>query len=315
MSSAEPLTVPETVSLFQQPWWLRAVAPRSWGVVEGWIGGELRARMPYTVERRMGLTLLKMPPLTQTLGPWFAPVNAKYATQLTRQKELMNELLAQLPPFDHFHQNFHPSVSNWLPLYWRGFRQTTRYTYVLSDLSDTEAIWDDCTTAVRNQVRRARESVEVRTGLTVERFLDLHEATFRRQGLPMPYGRDVVRRVDRSCAAQGARRIIYAEDASGRLHAAAYVVWDERCAYYLMGGSDPQLRGSGAMSLVLWEAIRFAATVAKSFDFEGSMLEPVERFFRGFGAVQTPYFEVTGSSRRMKVLSAGSDLVKSVFTG
>jgi hypothetical protein len=29
------------------------------------------------------------------------------------------------------------------------------------------------------------------------------------------------------------------------------------------------------------------------FDFHGSMLRPVERFFRGFGARQTPYLSVT----------------------
>lgn len=315
MSSAEPLTVPETVSLFQQPWWLRAVAPRRWGVVEAWIGGDLRARMPYVVERRMGLTLLKMPPLTQTLGPWFAPSAGKYVSRLGRQKELMNELVAQLPPFDHFHQNLHPSVTNWLPLYWRGFEQTTRYTYRLDDLSDEEAVWKGCSDVLRNQVRKAKKTVEVKTGLSIERFLDLHEATFRRQGLPLPYSRDLVRRLDRACAAQDARRIFHAEDAQGRVHAAVYVVFDDRCAYYLMSGSDAELRKSGALALLLWRAIRFAATVTKSFDFEGSMLEPVERFFRAFGAVQTPYFEVTGSSRRMRVLNAGRDLVKSVFTG
>ena len=29
------------------------------------------------------------------------------------------------------------------------------------------------------------------------------------------------------------------------------------------------------------------------FDFEGSMLRPVERFFRGFGSLQTPYLRVS----------------------
>jgi hypothetical protein len=43
----------------------------------------------------------------------------------------------------------------------------------------------------------------------------------------------------------------------------------------------------------MWEAIKFASTVTKRFDFEGSMIEPVERFFRAFGAKQTPYFALT----------------------
>src|SRR5919106_2186938 len=64
-------------------------------------------------------------------------------------------------------------------------------------------------------------------------------------------------------------------------------------ASYLMGGSDPRLRTSGAMSLLMWEAIKFAGQVARRFDFEGSMLQPVERFFRAFGARQVPYARLT----------------------
>jgi hypothetical protein len=60
-----------------------------------------------------------------------------------------------------------------------------------------------------------------------------------------------------------------------------------------MGGSDPELRNSGANSLCMWEAIKFASTVTKAFDFEGSMIESVERFFRAFGARQVPYFQIS----------------------
>ena len=73
---------------------------------------------------------------------------------------------------------------------------------------------------------------------------------------------------------------------------AAIIFWNPDSAYYLMGGRNPKLRSSGATSLCMWEAIQFSASVTKSFDFEGSMNEPVERFFRAFGAVQTPYFSI-----------------------
>ena len=66
-----------------------------------------------------------------------------------------------------------------------------------------------------------------------------------------------------------------------------------------MGGGDPDLRNSGAASLCVWEAIKFASTVTKSFDFEGSMHEPIERFFRAFGAEQRPYFEVSHTPSKL----------------
>src|SRR5690606_13716638 len=85
------------------------------------------------------------------------------------------------------------------------------------------------------------------------------------------------------------------EDGGGRQHAGVYIVWDSESAYYIMGGGDPELRNSGATSYCMWEAIRFSATVSRRFDFEGSMIEPVERFFRAFGAELTPYFQISRS--------------------
>ena len=81
-------------------------------------------------------------------------------------------------------------------------------------------------------------------------------------------------------------------DSQGRVHAAVYVAWADNTAYYLMGGSEPHLRGSGAQLLALWEAIIFSSSVVKRFDFEGSMLPQVEHGFRGFGAKQRPYFSI-----------------------
>jgi hypothetical protein len=60
-----------------------------------------------------------------------------------------------------------------------------------------------------------------------------------------------------------------------------------------MAGGDPDLRASGAHSLLLWRALETAAEVAPSFDFGGSMIESIERFFRAFGGEQRRFFRMT----------------------
>ena len=60
-----------------------------------------------------------------------------------------------------------------------------------------------------------------------------------------------------------------------------------------MGGGNPILRNSGAMSLVLWEAIKEASLHNDRFDFEGSMEKSIEYFFRSFGTTQVPYFNIS----------------------
>ncbi|QIZ69365.1 GNAT family N-acetyltransferase [Oxynema aestuarii AP17] len=302
-------TILEVNSIFQQPWWLDAVAPNSWNAVEVKKNDRLIARLPYVVKQKYGLTMLTMPKLTQTLGTWLESSNAKYAKQLSQQKDLMNSLISQLPSYDYFCQNFHYSITNWLPFYWQGFTQTTRYTYVIETLNDLDTVWAGFQENIRKEIRKAKKKVIVNTDLDIEEFLNINSLTFQRQGKKLPYSREFVRRLDTACTEHQSRKTFFAEDAQGHIHAAIYIVWDENSAYYLMGGADPKLRNSGATSLLMWEAIQFAATVTKKFDFEGSMIESVERFFRAFGARQLPYFQVTRMSQRMKLLRSGRDML------
>src|SRR5215211_6055781 len=63
-----------TSTLFEQPWWLDAVAPGAWGAVEVSSDGRVVARLPYVTEKGLGLRGLNMPPLTrfgETLRPYF----------------------------------------------------------------------------------------------------------------------------------------------------------------------------------------------------------------------------------------------------
>lgn len=299
-------------SIFQQHWWLDAVAPGKWNSVEVKKGGEIKAWMPYVEKRCLGIKTLTMPPLTQTLGPWFVPSEAKYSKQLAHQKDLFTDLIEQLPSCDYFFQRFHYSISNWLPFYWQGFKQTTLYTYVIEDLTDLDKVWSGFQENIRTDIRKASKLVVCRTDMDIDYFLDINTLTFKRQGRKLPYKRELVHRLDAACVVHNARQIFFAEDKQGRVHAAIYIVWDEQSCYYIMGGTSPELRNSGANSLLMWEAIKFAATVTNKFDFEGSMIEPVERFFRAFGARQVPYFQITRMGVRTKFFMFGLDMTKTL---
>jgi hypothetical protein len=283
------------IPLFSRGWWLDGVAGETgWDVALVERGGTIVAALPYIAKRRLRLRIVTQPPLTQSLGPWLADSDVRSSTRLAFEKDAMGELVAQLPQYDRFVQNWHYSRTNWLPFYWQGFRQTTKYTYVLKDLSDQAALWSGLQANIRGDIRKAesRYALRVREDLPLSNFVALNRMTFSRQGKSLPYSETLVRSLDNSCVRRGARKILIAVDEQGRPHAGVYIVWSERSAYYLIGGGDPELRSSGATSLCMWEAIKFASTVAQQFDFEGSMLEPVERFFRAFGAEQVPYFNV-----------------------
>jgi hypothetical protein len=288
--------------IFSQPWWLDATAgDDNWDVAIVEVNKAIVAVLPYTYKRRFGFKILSQPPLTQKLGPWILDGGASYSIELSKDINLLNELMKQLPNFDYYAQNWSFDQSNWLPFYWNNFKQATFYTYILPDLSDEKALWDGFKDNTKWEIRKASNKfgLQVRNDLSLEDFLRLNDLSYKRQGLKPPCAYSYLKRLDQACVSRGARKIFIAVDDQGRQHAGIYLVWDKNSAYYLMGGGDPELRNSGATSLCLWEAIQFSRTVTKSFDFEGSMLKTVERFFRSFGAIQTPYFNVSKASSRL----------------
>jgi len=283
--------------IFHQPWWLDAVAPGRWDAATIERGGRTVAALPFVVRGPRRLRVLSQPPLTPFLGPWVAEEDgAKYDTALRGQLELQALLERKLPAAVAFHQNFSPSSMNCLPFIWAGYRAEIRYTYQLRDLSSEQALWAGLAGNIRREIRKATRQLEVREVSDVDRFHHVWAKTFERQGVAAP-DRRRLERIDAACAKRDIRSILFACDEADKVHAVAYTVRDRRTTYYLMGGGDPHLRTSGAGSLLLWEAIRRASADSQVFDFEGSMLRPVERFFRAFGGRQTPYPHVSRATR------------------
>jgi hypothetical protein len=127
-------------------------------------------------------------------------------------------------------------------------------------------------------------------------FYRVHNLSYARQGKKPPVSFDLLSSLDAALVVRGQRAMFFARDrASGQVHGVAYLIWDRQSAYYIMAGDDPALRQSGASVLLAWEAIQYTHAVLKLsvFDFAGSMIKPIERVRRQFGARQIPYLRVS----------------------
>jgi hypothetical protein len=235
-----------------------------------------------------------MPPLTPKLGILFAPSTAKYAERLSHEQRMVELLIEHLPSYITFRNTFHETFTDWLPFFWEDFAQTTRYTYMLEDLADMEAVWAGMREARRRAIRKAeKQNISVCEIDDIEYFHHLTTKSFSRQAMAMPYSLELVAAIDNALKTNAGRRLTIAEDSQGRVHACDYLAYDDRLGVSLLGGADPELRSSGAQVLLEWESIKFSSTKANKFDFEGSMIQDIEHFMRGFGATQTPYFDIS----------------------
>jgi len=155
-----------------------------------------------------------------------------------------------------------------------------------------EKVWNDTNANIKTDVRKAQKILNVVNDLPFEEFYRIILFTYKRQNLEVRYTYKFLKGILDKAFEKNVGKIFCAVDSQSRCHAVVFLVWDKNTAYYLVGGADPELRNSGAASLCVWEAIKFSATVSSSFDFEGSMVEGIERFFRGFGAKQKPYSRI-----------------------
>lgn len=283
----------KSIPLFSRDWWLDTVCGEDkWDVL--WLEdkGKVQAVIPLYIPHK---GIVSMPPFTQTMGPWFAPVaeDMKYTSFLSRRQALCRLFIEKLKPYPHFLQNFHYDVTDWLPFYWNGYTQTTRYTYLLNNLNEPDKIRENMSLHTRRNIIKAkdRHHILVKKGIPAEEFISVLRKTFQRQGLSSR-NENILTAAIHKCREREQGDLWGGYDPEGNLHSAIFVAWQESSAYYLAGGGDPAYRSSGAHSLLMWEAIQFTAGKSEKFDFEGSMLPGVERFFREFGAVQTPYFTI-----------------------
>ena len=284
----------DNIPVFSRDWWLDAACgTNNWDVILIQEKDNIQAALPYYLLRPR---IISMPPYTQTMGIWFAPHSddTKYISAQERRQCLCMQIIAQLMPYKCFLQNFHYDFTDWLPFYWNNYLQTTRYTYLLKDLQNPDRLWENMSQHTRRNIKKAKERfhITVKQGISADDFLQILKQTFERQRKKNTQDINALRRLINVCRKRNQGELWGGYDQQGRLHAVAFVVWQKQSAYYIAGGGDPSLRQSGAHSLVLWEAIQYVAGYSDVFDFEGSMLPGVERFFREFGGIQTPYFSI-----------------------
>lgn len=306
--------ITNTNSLFEEEWWLNAVAPGTWKSIELKDKNDnVYARFPYCEQKKYGKTLIGKPVMTQTLGVFIKETGAKTTKKLGREKEILTEIIKKLP--NGISQDIYLDSNNqyFLPFYWFNYKISPAISYRINDLSDEKKIWSGFKENIKTDIKKAQKQLNVRDDLSIETLIDIQVKTFKRQNRRLPYDPQIVRNIDEAAQKRGQRKLLCAVDQQDRIHAAAYFVYDERRCYYLIGGGDPELRNSGAGALLVWEGIKFASTVSKVFDFEGSMVQDIERFFRGFGGEPVTFYRVTKLKGVLRFLDAVKPIIKKIL--
>lgn len=289
-------------SIYNQRWWIDIVTHGQARLLGCFSSNNLLGGLPIWPCSTLGVPRLRQPPLTPYWGPLLAPLEGKAVTRLSNEMHILRAMADALDPWPDVTMQFHPSLSNWLPFHWNGFTQVTRYTYRIHDLSDMKQVEKACDENVPKQVRKAqRNGVMLRDMIDPMDIMGLHSMSMANQGARE--SAEIVAfwpLLSRAAQDHGCLFTTQAHDAEGNVHSACAAVWDDRYAYGIYNGNDPRFRRSCGGMLTFWRILELAGNYGIGFDFEGSSIEPVEKFFRQFGGELCPFMLVTrGASRRL----------------
>lgn len=235
------------------------------------------------------------PKLTPQLGILLLPedLKVKYSTRLSKDMDVITTIIESLPKFKQFNYGFSYNFTNLVPFIWNDFNIKLRYTYVIEDLSNLDEVFSNFQYDCKYLIKRAlKNNIIIRDDYSIKDFYNVNKMTFDRQKMDMPYSLEFLEELDKNLTEKNCRKMFFAENSSGELVAATYLVYDNNCTYYLMGGADPEYRKLGVQTLLVWESIKFAASIKTKFDFEGSMIKSIEKSFREFGGKQNIIYNV-----------------------
>jgi hypothetical protein len=278
--------------VFCYSWWLEAITNSHFKILVSIEQEEIVAGIPIAFDE---LNKVNEPPVTRTLGVLYKPQeHLPEHKQISNQRKWLSALLEQFPLEDFVQMCTHHNFTDWLPFRWKGFKQTTRYTYITDFRNNnTDKLWKSLSRLQKRMVNKALEN-----GIGVEEtddFALLYHfecLSYERQGLKFRIPFENLKFLDDAIKKNGNRSIFKAIDKSGKVHAMLYVAFNKRSAYALLSGSDPELRNMGGHTLVTWEAIKFFCNKVTFYNFGGSDIELIEKHLRGFGGTLTPYFHI-----------------------
>ncbi|MBR2196481.1 MAG: GNAT family N-acetyltransferase [Salinivirgaceae bacterium] len=287
----------DRLPIFFRSWWLDVVCEGGeWRAEAHQTGGEYDSVFVYFLKCKFGLKYIVMPPLTQFLGDY-----SFIDRELGQYKPISNYYIDQLPRTAFTSICMSHTFQYWSPYKWRGFDETTRYSLVINDLTDLNAVYRNFEDSKQRNIRKAAAKFKVATGLSASDFYEFFE---KNCGSKVEYSRQMFEKLHRECIINNSGTIFYAADENSAVCGVLFVVWDNQSMYALTYSFDNEARKSGVGDLLMFEAMKLASDKHLAFDFEGSMIENVEQSYRRFGSEPVGYHKISRANPIFRIINS-----------
>jgi len=250
----------------------------------------------------LGRKALITPPFWPNVGPLIRPLKGKTVNKITRAKGVITAWIEYLETsgYSKIELGLPPEIIDLQPAIWAGWDVNVRYTYRLNLAQNEAEIFAGYEDKLKTLLRNGEKAPFVSGQVPIK----VDSAKLISEGL------EEKNALAHRAIFAGILNAISEEDGSisqvcmdGNPIAESLYIISERVAYYLFGGTNEAGKKMPAGPLSLHNAILEAKRKGCIlFDFEGSMIPGVERYFRQFGGEIHPYFVVSKGMKTYKWL-------------
>jgi len=253
---------------------------------------------------KFGFTFIKLPPYTPHCGLFFTSAGTNRSSVNNFSKEILTEVCTYIS-----NQKsaltvlaFPSSIIDLQPFIWEKYKVVPNYTYRIDLSKSIEDIKSNFDSKNRNVINKA-----IKEEVVVEENKLSKEELFN-------FFNDSLSTTDANIYTQELKNIFnqFSDNSNSfsvearknnELLGTVFCVYDKKVCYYLLGGVNKNSGVQGVNNLLVLKSIEKAKELGcATFDFEGSMLKGVEKFFRSFGPDLVPYYTINKGKLPIEML-------------
>ncbi|MCL2312063.1 MAG: GNAT family N-acetyltransferase [Firmicutes bacterium] len=257
--------------VYAESWYLNIVSPH-W---EALVLGDYEYVMPLPVKHKFGFSFLFQPPLTQQLGI--------FSNQIIDEKIV--ELFIKNIPYRSYHLNLNEQNS---------FEKGILQPNLLLPLNNNyQTLFSNYSTNTKRNIKKAQQAqIYVTEDITPEQFLDFYFLAMNNEAKP---DKNLTEKIVKT-GFEKKKLKLYAAIQGKELTSVLCLLHSDKRLIYLLAASNEKGKKLSAMSLIVDKVIQDFAETNIYFDFEGSKVETIARFYQGFGAEATTFPQIRKSN-------------------
>lgn len=256
--------------------WYLDIVSYGW---EALVFDDYKAVMPLTTKRKYGFNYIFQPRYTQQLGVFTSEILGQ---------NLVESFLKAIPErykIININLNTYNKVGTIKGQVKHGI------TYQLDLISSYKTIAKSYNQNTRRNIRKAEKNdIQISKHVNLKDLLLLKKQT---SNIPITFEHlNILRRIIPFSVSHNLGETYGAYNKNNELVAAAYFIRSHNKSIYLLSASTNEGKEVGGMFLIIDKYIRENAEKNLTLDFEGSSIETLARFYKGFGANPINYNKV-----------------------